>query len=179
MPSWEGRKMKKDTFEKYLLLEQSGELSAWKKYRLACHLRKFPEAVEQKRALLQLLELSSSGEESTTPTETLTAVLGEARILKAEDRAAGRHSEKRLPAWGKVAGACAALALLMVAGMFLSSPRQSADVAQDNNIPNWEDSFESELDQLDTLIAMVESDMDDNDLDSLAETLLKMEGLEI
>ncbi|MBU0678273.1 MAG: hypothetical protein KJ626_09140 [Verrucomicrobia bacterium] len=189
--------MKRETIEKCLLLEQSGELGALMKWRLHRALRHSVEARAMQVELEQIMSAQSSADELEISGFTVSRIMDEgARVL--DRREAVKKHARPLPFFSlwRPAVVYAAAALLLVVGIsymtFLRDVPQIADndISQpEETFVEWNGDFDEQITELDTMLALAsEGDWEAwepkaqdtaDDSESIARELLLLEGEQI
>jgi hypothetical protein len=175
--------MKMETFENWLLLEQSGELDALRGWLLRRELARNPDL----RVLRDELKLVSRAVSNTRVDgpgkEVMDAIRREAR------QASGRSEQidwvpARGLSWKPVFATCAAVALVALFAWPalrsthepgpVTATQQQATETRDDDLA-WDDGVDSDLEALSAMVAQTT----DTDVDTLATELLELEGTEI
>ena len=182
--------MKRDTLEKWILLEQSGELDDRRRAALEHALKSDPDARAYRNALRGITEAARTEPDAATPDAAVTArILREAR--KHRDRS-GPGVLVRFPVWGPRLAYAAAGLVLAVGGWLVLHKPPSGDIVQDvphepaenAEILAWDDGFESDLALISSIMAYTEEEWNlpaesDPDLDDLARELIELEDTNI
>lgn len=201
--------MKKDTAEQWLLLEQSGELDAVRRWLLRRHLQAHPEDCAYRDDLDRITRAARA----QGPDKPLSPYVLE--TLRAAAREAHTRSEQIVfrpalspVAWTRPALVAAGLTLLVLGGLWLarkpeaplqvvrtppgatvSSPQPEIESAfpaapSRNAQLAWEDDFDTELAELSSLVAVSDTEWEDagsqaTDADAVARELLELGGTKI
>jgi hypothetical protein len=193
-------KMKTDIVERWLLLEQSGELDAVRRWLLHRHLRAHPGDLAFRDDLRRITEAARAARPDVAiRPEVMQALRQAARDASSRSEEIVFQPAARPVPWTRPLLIAAGLLLLLAGGIFLAkTPDQAITVVQTpppavNPVPEavpdpapalaWEDDFDKELAELDSLVAVSGAEWDDSnggvDADSLARELLELGGAEI
>lgn len=145
--------MKKETFERYCLLEQSGELSRWKRGRLNRYLALSQDARQEKAKLQQIMEAATQRTSIAPPPFIKEQILREGRqhLHAGSKRTTLRPDWIFQPAFG-VPLAVVATLLLVVLGVRYMQPPAIPVVASHTvtaeSLLNWDDGFDDEINEM-------------------------------
>lgn len=167
--------------EQWLLLEQSGELNAWQRWRLARCLQRHPELAAFREDLRRISELSRASGPVDAPG---WQVPGSIRQAAAEQQtSAVAPPASPIGAWWRPALAAGLAALaITTAYVTLREPSVSTEITvSTQQVPI--DDIDSQIDSLNNLLALsldtVDATADTKNADDIARELLALEGLEI
>ena len=170
--------MNTDTAQRYILLEQSGELSERQRRRLETHLSAHPEDRAYRNELYAITAAAQHASPEATPDRSLNRILAEARATS---------TGQALPVSGTLiflrpALALAALcALCLVGWVFLHEPGSTAitgHVGPEPELVAWDTGLDEQISELNSLFASVDEEIDISDatMDDWATELLEREG---
>lgn len=145
--------MKKEIFERYCLLDQSGELSRWGKWRLERYLASSESAQKQKAGLQHILDAASQESSIEPSTFVKEQIMREAR----RHSPSAREHRLRGPGWlfqPAVSIPLAIAALLMIAVFSIHQLRRpstlsttSTSVTADELLA-WDSEFDEEVNEM-------------------------------
>jgi len=173
--------------KRYILLEQSGELSARKRRRLHACLAHSPQAREFRDTLQRWTGVVGSEGSSEVPAYSMSLILEAGRRAL---EAGPRREPVSFPAMEGVrrpAFLYAALALLLLAGILIFVRKPSPPMVTEapteprTTALTWNGSIDEEIEELNTWISMAASDMEETgfsrgtEFDALATELLALE----
>lgn len=174
--------MKCEAYRDWILLEQSGELPAFRARRLSRHVAGCADCRAYRHDLLRVMEAAREPEAATAP-----AVLD--RIRSTARREAGRSVEIRLrpsplPATWRPALVYAALSVVALLGFWLvirpalsptAVPPSPALAAKAEY--RWEDDLDTRIAEVQSLLASASTtdSAEPDDVNSIAEELLQLE----
>jgi len=181
------------TAQKYVLLEQSGELAPRKQYLLNEHLDRCASCAEfsaYTRGLTRAASIKS--DESVVSESTIQRIMTESQ--RHEDEMRQRPPVRRKPVlqmWSPAFASVAAALLLLLGGMVLISRMRSADQVVGSvaatvpaTVETWDDDFDSDIAELEELLVVASaeifgsetaSESNEDSTDSLARQLLALE----
>lgn len=188
--------MKCEQSERYVLLEQSGEITAWGRRRLAAHLRDCEACRRQRDEVLHLTAAARVGlPNADLDTFTLERIKGAAA---ARARPAGEGSrtpaDETFAAWWRPALVYAALVALLAAGLLLvrqQVPRpqytEATKAAPETSLPaalaGWDGELDEQIAELGDMVAAIGGEAEvyekvdeEQDPDAIARELLALEG---
>jgi hypothetical protein len=168
--------MKKETIERWVLLDSTGELDAVRRWLL----RRQPEADRIRRDVQDLVRSAGPAETAGPSDAVLLAIEREARRMHA-----GRPGPDRASAWRPVLALASVAAIALAAWLAV---RPAPEVTAPQAAPAdpelaWDNGIDTDLAELKSLVAMATDETESSadataatDINSLASELMELEG---
>ena len=198
--------MKRKTLERWMLLEQTGELSLLARWLLARELKKDPAARRYQQDMMRMTTYYRDRDESRNVADSSIAAIMAAAKEKAEEPEERVYQPTVTPSFSwqpALVYAAAALAILLTGWFVLKNnlSEPSNPIAQESKpeaIPDqklaaqyqWDDSIDNDIDNLESMLVMASYEWAENeetapdisediDTDEIANELLNIQGSNI